>query len=162
MFRKVWISNGMPFSKSYLMTMKEVFLQLFGLNLLSSKKSVKNSTSWALYAALLLWSVEVFKPVALNPEHPCRWVGKVFQDSVQQYQNNLQAGFPLWHSNPTEEWESGLHVRRKWRSVGRSFLFLIKRHRSEKWICQARGCPQTTSCRGFRESGTNKKSRIHS
>lgn len=50
--------------------------------------------------------------MALNPEHPPSPSKKVFQEGVQQYQNNLQAGFPLWRSNPAGERESGLHMRK--------------------------------------------------
>lgn len=51
--------------------------------------------------------------MALNPEHHWLLSKKVFQERVQQYQNNLQAGFPLWHLNPTGELESGLHMRKR-------------------------------------------------
>lgn len=40
------------------------------------------------------------EPTALNPEHCWSPSKKVFQENVQQYQNNPQAGFPLWRSNP--------------------------------------------------------------
>lgn len=38
--------------------------------------------------------------MAVNPEHCWLPSKKVFQENVQQYQNNPQAGFPLWRLNP--------------------------------------------------------------
>lgn len=37
-----------------------------------------------------------WRDIALNPKRLWLPSKKVFQETVQQYQNNLQAGFPLW------------------------------------------------------------------